>query len=79
MTKEQTDRIISEYTKKIYGFALSKTSSIERAEELASRITLEVYVSLLRQDEVRDAAAYIWRIAMNVRARFTDELANSPS
>ena len=40
MTKESADRIICDYTNKIYGFALSKTGSIERAEELASRITL---------------------------------------
>lgn len=73
MEKSTADRLICEYTKKIYGFAISKTSSIERAEELASRITLEVYVSLLRQDNIQDIAAYIWRIAMNVRARFIDE------
>ena len=78
MTKEFADRIICDYTKKIYGFALSKTGSIERAEELASRITLDVYSSLLRQESVPNPAGYIWKIAMNVRARFTDELANTP-
>ena len=40
MTKESADRIICDYKNQIYGFALSKTGSIERAEELASRITL---------------------------------------
>ncbi len=78
MTKEYADRIICGYTKKIYGFALSKTGSIERAEELASRITLEVYSSLLRQDSIPNVAGYVWKIAMNVRARYVDELANAP-
>ena len=73
MDKPTADRVICEYTKKIYGFAISKTGSIERAEELAARITLEVYSSLLRQDRIDDIGAYIWRIAMNVRARFVDE------
>ena len=78
MTKESADRIICDYTNKIYGFALSKTGSIERAEELASRITLEVYSSLLKQENIPNPAGYIWKIAMNVRARFTDEMARAP-
>ena len=78
MDKPTADRVICEYTKKIYGFAISKTGSIERAEELAARITLEVYSSLLRQDRVNDIGAYIWRIAMNVRARFVDEETKIP-
>ena len=78
MTKETADRIICDYTRKIYGFALSKTGSIERAEELASRITLEVYSSLLKQENIPNVAGYIWKIAMNVRARFTDEMARAP-
>lgn len=73
MDKERCDTIICEYTKKLYGFAVSKTRSIERAEELASRITLEVYTSLLRRDDVDNVNAYIYRIAQNVWARFTDE------
>lgn len=78
MDKLQADKIICEYTQKIFGFALSKTSSIDRAEELASRITIEVYSSLLRSDNITSIAAYIWRIAMNVRARYIDEEMGSP-
>ena len=41
MEKARADKIITEYMKKLYGFALPKTSSIDSAEELASRITEE--------------------------------------
>ncbi|MBQ8552123.1 MAG: RNA polymerase sigma factor [Clostridia bacterium] len=73
MDKALCDSLILEYTSKLYGFAVNKTNSIERAEELASRITLEVYASLLRRDSVANIPAYIYRIAENVWARFCDE------
>ena len=41
-------------------------------------ITLEVYSSLLKQENIPNPAGYIWKIAMNVRARFTDEMARAP-
>ncbi len=73
MDKAVCDQLILQYTNKLFAFAAAKTSSLERAEELASRITLEVYASLLRQDEIRNVNAYIGRIARNVYARYTDE------
>lgn len=73
MEKSMADRIITEYYKKLYGFALSKTADIGKAEELASRITLEVYTSLLKSDEIVNVNGYIYRIACNVFARFVAE------
>lgn len=73
MEKSIADRIITEYYKKLYGFALSKMTDIGKAEELASRITLEVYSSLLRADEIANINGYIYRIACNVFARYVAE------
>ena len=73
MQKHIADAIITEYTKRIFGFALSKTGRIADAEELAARITLEVYASLLRSSEVANLDGYVYRIARNVYARHTDE------
>ena len=73
MKKTLADKIITEYYDKLFGFALSKISSIDKAEELASRITLEVYSSLLKSDEVVNVNGYIYRIACNVYARFIAE------
>jgi len=70
MEKEFVDGIISEYMKKIYGFALSKTMDIDKAEEIASKITLEVYKSLLKADNIFDINSYIYTIARNVYACF---------
>ncbi len=70
MKKQDADRIITEYYKKLYGFALSKISNIDKAEELASQITLEVYSSLLKSDEIENVNGYIYRIASNVYAKY---------
>lgn len=73
MDKRIADKIIIDYNKKLFGFALSKTSSISKGEELASKITLEVYTSLLKRDNIMNVNGYIYRIAENVYARYIDE------
>ena len=69
MDKQTADRIITEYLPKIYGFALSKARNSYEAEELASDITYEVYLSLLRDGEIYNVNAYVWRISSYVFAR----------
>ena len=73
MDKKQADNIITGYIEKIFGFAISKTTDVDKAEELASRITLDVYISLLKADNVYNIDGYIYRIAHNVYARFVNE------
>ncbi len=72
MKKQEADKMISSYTKKIFGFAMSRMSKIDDAEELASEITVQVYTSLLNQDHISNPDGYIWRIAKNVYARYID-------
>ena len=72
MNKTDADRIITDYVRKLFGFAMSKLSSISEAEELAAEITLQVYQSLLRCGEVHNLDGYIYRIAQNVYARYID-------
>nr|MBQ4318578.1 sigma-70 family RNA polymerase sigma factor [Clostridia bacterium] len=78
MDKAYCDKLICEYTDKLYGFALTKTHSIDHAEELASRITLEVYTSLLRREDIQNVNTYIYRVAQNVWARYSDEYRRLP-
>jgi RNA polymerase sigma factor (sigma-70 family) len=73
MDKNYVDEIITEYTEKIFGFALSKTMNTDKAEELASRIVFDVYTSLLKADNVHNIDGYIYRVSSNVYARFVDE------
>jgi RNA polymerase sigma factor (sigma-70 family) len=58
---------------KIFGFALTKTTDTLKAEELASRITYDLYISLLKAEKVDNINGYVYRVACNVYARFVDE------
>ena len=72
MNKHDADKIISSYVKKLFGFAMSRLSKIDEAEELAAEITLRVYESLLKQDSIANIDGYIYRVAKNVYARHID-------
>ncbi|MDR0443533.1 MAG: sigma-70 family RNA polymerase sigma factor [Treponema sp.] len=73
MDKQFVDKVTAKYMEKIFGFALTKTMNTEKAEELASRITFDLYVSLLKCDSVENIDGYVYRVASNVYARFVDE------
>lgn len=70
MNKIIADKLILEYQKKIFGFALSKLQNLSEAEELAAEITCEVYYSILCTDKIVNLEGYVYRIASNVFARF---------
>ena len=72
MKKQEADKIISSYVEKLFGFAMSKLSKIDEAEELAAEITIQVYKALLNQDNIENTDGYIYRIAKNVYARHID-------
>ncbi|MFC3745381.1 sigma-70 family RNA polymerase sigma factor [Paenibacillus sp. GCM10012306] len=73
MDKQQADRVIKEYIKPLYGFALNKTGNIAEAEELAGRMTLEVYQALLNKTEFLDLNSYVFKIAHYVWAKYVGE------
>jgi len=72
MNKYDADKVISSYVRKLFGFAMSKLSKIDEAEELAAEITVQVYQSLLNCGEIANIDGYIYRIARNVYARYID-------
>lgn len=69
MNSQQAEKIVTEYLKKIYGFALGKTANLQDAEDLAQEITLKLYSSLLKRD-VDNMDAFVWRIAHNTLANY---------
>ena len=73
MDKKMADMMISKFQKTFFGFALSKTSSIQEAEELAARIVLESYAALLKGGNVANWEGYLYKIACNVYARYVNE------
>lgn len=70
MEKQKVDQIITDYLQKIYGFAVKKSYSYDEAEDLCSEITLEVYQSLLKADEVINIEGYVWRISEHTYAKY---------
>jgi len=73
MHKQTVDEIITAYIPKIFGFALTHEQNSHKAEELAARITCEVYESLLKSKEIHNINGYIYRISQNTYARFVHE------
>lgn len=70
MDKVKVDQIITEYLEKIYGFAVKKSFSYEEAEELSAEIVKEVYLSLLKSEEVYNLEGYVWRISEHTFSKY---------
>lgn len=77
MEKQRADKLILEYRDKIFGFALGKTRNISAAEELASDIVCEVYVSFRKAEEIPNPDGYVYRIASNVYANYMKRMNGS--
>ena len=75
MNKAFADEMISKFQKKFFGFALQKCSNLYEAEELASRITCEAYMTLRAVEDVYNWEGYLYRIAHNVYVHYVKEQA----
>lgn len=73
MNKNEADRIIEQYIKPLYGFAMNKTRNINEAEELSSRIILQVYDVLIKKSSFNDLNSYVFKIAHNVWTKYLDD------
>ena len=74
MNKQDADKYIFGYLDKIFGFSLDKTKNIEQAQELASDIVYQVYLSFLRKGDIINLDGYVYRIARNVYAQCIHQL-----
>ena len=74
MNKQDADKYIFKYLDKIFGFSLDKMKNIEQAQELASDIVYQVYLSFLRKDDIINLDGYVYRIARNVYAQYIHQL-----
>ena len=70
MNKTEADRLITQYVRKLFGFARARLSDISEAEEFSSELTLQVYQSLLKAHEIANIDGYVWRVAKNCYARY---------
>ena len=70
MDKQKADEILTEYLRKIYGFAAKKSFSYGETEELCAVILKELYESLLKSDEIYNLEGYVWRISKHVYSKY---------
>lgn len=74
MDKRSADKLINQYQNKIFGFSLEKMRNISQAEELASDIVCEVYLSFLKAEKIVNPDGYVYRIASNVHAQYIHKI-----
>lgn len=69
MNTKQAEQTVTEYLKKLYGFALKKTANLQDAEDLTQEIALKIYNTLL-VSEIDNISAFVWRVSHNTLANY---------
>lgn len=70
MNKTDAEKIITEYLKPIFGFALNRCRSIHDAEDLSQEIAAKVFRALLIKDDIDDIEKYIRTAAHNTLSNY---------
>ena len=65
MTKQDAEKITTEYLKPIYGFALKRCRNLHDAEDLTQDIVFKVFRALLKRDDIADVPGFVWTVAHN--------------
>ncbi len=77
MNRQDVERIITEYMRPIFGFALKRCKSIHDAEDLSQEITVRAFRALLVRDDVADMGKFIWTVAHNALSNYYRDTAKS--
>ncbi len=70
MKRQDAEKIITEYLKPIFGFALKRCKNAYDAEDLSQDIVLKAFRALLIKDDIGDASKFIWTIAHNALSNY---------
>lgn len=70
MNRKDAEKIITEYLKPVFGFALKRCRSAWDAEDLSQEIIVKAYRTLLVRDDIADIHKYIWTIAHNALSNY---------
>lgn len=65
MNRQNAEKLITDYIKPVFGFAVKRCGSIHDAEDLSQEIILKVFRALTLRDDIADPEKYIWRTARN--------------
>lgn len=70
MNDLDANKIISKYTKPIFGFALKRCRNVQDAEDLSQNIAIKVYRALLIKDDIRNVDKFVWTVAHNALSNY---------
>ena len=70
MNRQDAEKMITEYLKPIFGFALKRCKNEQDAEDLSQDIVLKAFRALLIKDDIGDASKFIWTIAHNTLSNY---------
>lgn len=77
MNRQDAEKIITEYLKPIFGFALKRCKNAHDAEDLSQDIVLKAFRALLIKDDIVDVSKFIWTIAHNTLSNYYRDAAKS--
>ena len=80
MNRTDAEKIINEYLKPIFGFALKRCKNIQDAEDLSQEIVLRAYRALIIKDDISDVSnvnKFIWTVAHNALSNYYRDTAKS--
>ena len=77
MNRQDAEKIITEYLKPIFGFALKRCKNAHDAEDLSQDIVLKAFRALLLKDDIGDVSKFIWTIAHNALSNYYRDAAKS--
>ena len=77
MNRQDVEKIITEYLKSIFGFALKRCKNIHDAEDLSQEIAIRAFRALLVKDDVVDMGKFIWTVAHNTLSNYYRDTAKS--
>ena len=77
MNRQDAEKIVNQYLKPIFGFALKRCRSIHDAEDLAQEIVLRAFRALKSRDDIVDADKFIWTIAHNMLSNYYRDAAKN--
>ncbi|HBA47273.1 MAG TPA: hypothetical protein DCZ91_05645 [Lachnospiraceae bacterium] len=70
VNRQDAERIITEYLKPVFGFALKRCKSIPDAEDLSQEIVMKAFRALLARDDIGDTGKFIWTVAHNALSNY---------
>ncbi len=77
VNRQDAEKIITEYLKPIFGFALKRCKNAHDSEDLSQDIVLKAFRALLIKDDIGDVSKFIWTIAHNTLSNYYRDSAKS--